>query len=173
VANLKGLLKNVNTFMFDVDGVLSDGSVWTHPDGEQIRRMNIKDGYAIQHAVKKGYNIIIISGGTSEGVRKRLSTLGVTEINLGARSKIAVYMQMMNKFQLTAENVLYMGDDIPDFPVMQKVGFAACPHDAAHEIKSICHYISPKLGGQGCARDVIEQVLTLHQKWFDEDSFEW
>lgn len=171
--NLKALLQPISTFIFDVDGVLSDGSVWTHPDGAQIRRMNIKDGYAIQHAVKKGYNIIIISGGSSESVRKRLSTLGVKEINLGANSKLEVYQKMVEKYQLSPDEVLYMGDDIPDYPVMQKVGFAACPKDAAHEVKSIAHYISPKLGGEGCARDVIEQVLTLHKKWFDEDSFEW
>ncbi|MBL4708992.1 MAG: HAD-IIIA family hydrolase [Flavobacteriales bacterium] len=171
--NLKAKLKPISAFMLDVDGVLTDGMVITLPDGDQVRRMNIKDGYALQHAVKKGYHISIISGGTSESVRKRLNGLGITEVNLGCKNKIEVYEKLKEKFGLDKEQILYMGDDIPDYKVMKQVGFAACPNDAATEIKSIAHYISPKKGGEGCVRDLIEQVLKLHGKWFDDDSFEW
>lgn len=173
MANLKARLKPISAFMLDVDGVLTDGMVITLPDGDQVRRMNIKDGYALQHAVKKGYHISIISGGTSESVRKRLNGLGITEVNLGCKNKIEIFEKLQKRFGLKKEEILYMGDDIPDFKVMQKVGFAACPKDAADEIKSIADYISPKKGGEGCVRDLIEQVLRLQGKWFDEDSFEW
>lgn len=173
MSNLKEKLRSISAFMLDVDGVLTDGMVITLPDGDQVRRMNIKDGYALQHAVKKGYHISIISGGTSESVRKRLNTLGIEEVNLGCKNKIEVFEQLQSKFGLKAEEILYMGDDIPDYKVMQRVGFAACPNDAAEEIKSIAHYISPKKGGEGCVRDLIQQVLRLQGKWFDEDSFEW
>lgn len=173
MSNLKAKLQPISAFMLDVDGVLTDGTVLTLPDGDQARRMNIKDGYALQHAVKKGYHISIISGGTSESVRKRLNGLGIQEVNLACKNKIEVFDQLKEKFNLSSEEILYMGDDIPDYKVMQKVGFAACPKDAAEEIKSIADYISPKKGGEGCVRDVIEQVLKLQAKWFDEDSFEW
>lgn len=173
MSNLKAKLKPISAFMLDVDGVLTDGMVITLPDGDQVRRMNIKDGYALQHAIKKGYHISIISGGTSESVRKRLNTLGITEVNLACKNKIEVFEKLQEKFGLQKEEILYMGDDIPDYHVMQKVGFAACPADAAEEIKSVSHYISPKKGGEGAVRDLIEQVLKLQGKWFDEDSFEW
>ena len=173
MSNLKAKLKNISAFMLDVDGVLTDGMVITLPDGDQIRRMNIKDGYALQHAVKKGYHISIISGGTSESVRLRLNGLGIEEVNLGCKNKIEVFEKLKSKFNLDKENILYMGDDIPDYKVMQKVGFAACPNDAAYEIKSVSDYISPKKGGEGCVRDLIEQVLRLQGKWFDDDAFEW
>ncbi len=173
MSNLKAKLKPIAAFILDVDGVLTDGKVITMPDGDQLRSMNIKDGYALQHAVKKGYHISIISGGTSESVRLRLNGLGIEEVNLGCKNKIAVFEELKNRFNLKKEQILYMGDDIPDYKVMQEVGFAACPKDAAEEIKMISDYISPKKGGEGCVRDLIEQVLRLHNKWFDEDSFEW
>lgn len=173
MSNIKAKLRPIAAFILDVDGVLTDGMVITLPDGEQVRRMNIKDGYALQHAVKKGYHISIISGGTSESVRKRLNTLGITEVNLACKNKVEVFEKLKEKFGLTKEQILYMGDDIPDYKVMQRVGFAACPNDAAEEIKSISDYISSKKGGEGCVRDLIEQVLKLQGKWFDEDSFEW
>ena len=173
MSNLKAKLKPIAAFILDVDGVLTDGKVITMPDGDQLRSMNIKDGYALQHAVKKGYHISIISGGTSESVRLRLNGLGIEEVNLGCKNKIAVFEELKNRFDLDKDQILYMGDDIPDYKVMQQVGFAACPKDAADEIKHISDYISPKKGGEGCVRDLIEQVLRLHGKWFDEDSFEW
>ena len=173
MSNLKAKLKNISAFMLDVDGVLTDGMVTTLPDGDQVRRMNIKDGYALQHAVKKGYHISIISGGKSESVRLRLNTLGITEVNLACKNKMEVFENLKSTFNLEKENILYMGDDIPDYKVMQQVGFAACPSDAADEIKGISDYISPKKGGEGCVRDLIEQVLRLQGNWFDEDAFEW
>tara|TARA_B110000046_G_scaffold186024_1_gene231543 strand:- start:50717 stop:51238 length:522 start_codon:yes stop_codon:yes gene_type:complete len=173
MSNIKAKLRPITAFMLDVDGVLTDGMVITLPDGEQMRRMNIKDGYALQHAVKKGYHISIISGGTSESVRKRLNTLGITEVNLACKNKIEVFEKLKEKFGLTEEQILYIGDDIPDYKVMKRVGFAACPNDAAEEIKGISDYISSKKGGEGCVRDLIEQVLKLQGKWFDKDSFEW
>jgi len=173
MSNLKAKFKTISAFMLDVDGVLTDGMVVTLPDGDQVRRMNIKDGYALQHAVKKGYHISIISGGTSESVRKRLNGLGIKEVNLACKNKVEVFDKLKEKFSLSSDQILYMGDDIPDYKVMQKVGLASCPKDAAEEIKGIADYISPKAGGEGCVRDVIEQVLKLQGKWFDEDSFEW
>jgi len=173
MASIKAKLSNINTLIFDVDGVISDGSVWTTAEGEQIRRMNIKDGYALQHAIKKDFLIIIISGGTSENVRMRLKSLGIKEIHLGARNKMTVFQEMVEKYQLNLDEILYMGDDIPDYPLMCKVGFSACPNNAANEIKNISDYISSKNGGEGCVRDILEQVLKIHDKWFDEDSFEW
>lgn len=166
-------LEDINTFIFDVDGVLTDGSVLTLADGDQIRKMNIKDGYALQHAIKKGYHISIISGGTSESVRKRLNGLGIEDVNLKCKNKVEVFEKLKSKFDLVDENILYMGDDIPDYRVMQRVGFASCPNDAAEEIKSICDYISPKNGGEGCVRDIMEKVMKLQDKWFDEDSHHW
>lgn len=171
--NLQAKLKKISTFIFDIDGVLTDGRVIIMPDGEQLRRMNIKDGYALQYAVKKGYHIAIISGGKSESVRHRLNDLGVTDVHLACKNKIKVFNDLKEKHQLKTENILYMGDDIPDYNVMQKVGFAACPNDAAIEIKSISHFISPINGGAGCVREIIEKVLRLQDKWFDEDSHEW
>ncbi len=171
--NLQAKLKDITTFIFDVDGVLTDGSVITLPDGDQVRRMNIKDGYALQHAVKKGYHIIIISGGTSESVRLRLNGLGITDVYLGAKNKVAIYEEVSKKYDLDFNQILYMGDDIPDYQLMKKAGFAACPKDAAAEIKSICHYISPYKGGEGCVRELIEHVLKLKGHWFDQDSHEW
>lgn len=172
-SNLKARLRKINTIMLDVDGVLTDGMVHTLPNGDQIRSMNIKDGYALQHAVKKGYHISIISGGTSESVRKRLNGLGIEEVNLGCKNKLEVFEKLKKRFKLEKENILYMGDDIPDYKVMQSVGFAACPSDAADEIKGISDFISSKKGGEGCVRDLLEQVLRIRGDWFDEDSFHW
>lgn len=164
--NIKQLFSKINTFMFDVDGVLTDSMVLTLPDGDQIRRMNIKDGYALRYAMEQGYHISIISGGNSESVRKRLNGLGISEVHLSSNNKIEIFENLLKKYKLQAENILYMGDDIPDYDVMKKVGIAACPKDAAPEIKSIAHYISSKKGGQGAVRDVLEQVMKVQDKWF-------
>ena len=163
--NFKQLLNDVTTFIFDVDGVLTDGSVTLLPDGEQVRKMNIKDGYALQLAVEKGYRVVIISGGKSESVRTRLSKLGIKDIYLGVQHKLEVYDEYLLTYNIKAENVLYMGDDIPDYEVMQRVGIAACPNDSAHEIKEISIYISGRKGGHGCARDIIEQVMRSQGTW--------
>jgi len=161
----KEYLERITTFVFDVDGVLTDGSVTITTDGEMLRTMNVKDGYALKHALNKGFNICIISGGTNEGVRNRLNHLGVGEIYLGAHLKLKPFNEYITKHNIKPENVLYMGDDIPDIPVMQLVGLATCPQDAVQEVKSVSNYISHKLGGKGCARDVIEQVLKVQDKW--------
>jgi 3-deoxy-D-manno-octulosonate 8-phosphate phosphatase (KDO 8-P phosphatase) len=135
--------------------------------------MNIKDGYAVQHCIKMGFPIAIISGGSSDEVRKRFEYLGVTDIYMHSASKMKDYEAFKNKYGFQDEEILYMGDDLPDFEIMKKAGISACPADAAHEIKEISQYISEKGGGQGCARDVIEQVLRIHDKWLVDESFIW
>ncbi len=171
--NYKEILHQITTFIFDVDGVLTDGTVTIMPDGEQVRKMLVKDGYALQLAVKKGYNVAIISGGRNEGVRKRLHGLGIKDVFLGISHKIEQYEDYINDYNLKPENILYMGDDLPDYEVMQKVGLATCPADAASEIKSIAKYVSHKNGGEGCVRDVMEQVMKLHGKWMDQSDLNW
>lgn len=171
--NFKTKLNRVKAFIFDVDGVLTDGSVTLMPDGEQVRVMNIKDGYALQLAVKKGYKIGIISGGTSEMVRKRLNKLGINDVYLGSHTKIDTYNEFIATYDLNPDEILYMGDDIPDYEVMKRIGVPTCPNDSAPEIKDICLYVSDKLGGKGCVRDVIEQVLRVQGKWFDKEGFTW
>jgi 3-deoxy-D-manno-octulosonate 8-phosphate phosphatase (KDO 8-P phosphatase) len=161
----KEYLININTFIFDVDGVLTDGTVTITTSGEMLRRMSIKDGFALKTAVDAGFNVCIISGGSNEGVRKRLQGLGVKDIYLGAHNKIEQLNDYLEKKNVKTSEVLYMGDDIPDFPVMKLVGLPCCPQDAAPEIKAISKYISHKNGGKGAARDVIEQVLKVHNKW--------
>lgn len=161
----KEIMPQITTFIFDVDGVLTDGIVHVFENGELVRQMNIKDGYALKTAVDAGYRVCIISGGSNQGVRSRLSKLGLTDIYLGAHTKIDQYQEIIEKYNLKAENILYMGDDIPDYPVMLKVGLPCCPKDAASEIQQISTYISQKKGGKGCARDVIEQVLKVQGKW--------
>ncbi|MCH3882650.1 MULTISPECIES: KdsC family phosphatase [Tenacibaculum] len=161
----KQLLPNITTLIFDVDGVLTNGIVTIMPDGEMIRNMNIKDGYALKSAVNAGFNVCIISGGTNEGVRTRLANLGIKDIYLGAHDKIKQYNELVEKYNLKPENVLYMGDDVPDFPVMKLVGMPCCPNDAAREIQQVSKYISDKKGGEGCVRDVIEQIMRVQGKW--------
>ena len=161
----KQYLADITTFIFDVDGVLTDGNVTVTTDGELLRTMNIKDGFALKTAVDAGFNICIISGGSNEGVRKRLTGLGITDIYLGAHNKIEQLNAYMKKRSISKSQVLYMGDDIPDFPVMKLVGLPCCPQDAVAEIKAISKYVSHKNGGKGAVRDVIEQVLKVQDKW--------
>ncbi|WP_010135394.1 KdsC family phosphatase [Ochrovirga pacifica] len=161
----KELLNNIKAFIFDVDGVLTDGTVTVFPDGELVRKMNIKDGYALKSAIDAGYPVCIISGGSNEAVKTRLKNLGLTDVYLGVHDKIETYYQILDMYQLKPEDVVYMGDDIPDYPVMEKVGLPCAPQDAAAEIKGIAKYISHKKGGEGCARDIIEQVMKVQNKW--------
>ena len=163
--SFKQLLPNITTLIFDVDGVLTNGLVTIMPDGQLVRNMNIKDGYALKTAVDKGLNVCIISGGKNEGVRTRLANLGIKDIYLGAHDKIKQYNELVEKYNLKPENVLYMGDDVPDFPVMKLVGLPCCPNDAAREIQQVSKYISDKKGGEGCVRDIIEQILRVQGKW--------
>lgn len=161
----KEFLKHITTFIFDVDGVLTDGTISLTTDGQLLRNMHIKDGYAIKTALLNGFKICVISGGANEGVRLRLRGLGVTDIYLGAHNKIEQFEEYIELYEINPENVLYMGDDIPDYPIMQKVGLPCCPQDAVPEIKNISKYVSHKLGGNGAVRDVIEQVLKVQEKW--------
>ncbi|MCL4158332.1 UNVERIFIED_CONTAM: hypothetical protein GTU68_014419 [Idotea baltica] len=137
------------------------------PDGELVRHMNVKDGYAMKIALNKGFRVCIISGGTNQAVKSRLAALGISDIYLGAHNKIEQYSEIIEKYDLKPEHILYMGDDIPDIPVMQKVGLATCPNDAVPEVQKTAKYISNLKGGKGCVRDVIEQVLKVQGKWED------
>ena len=167
-------LTKIKALFFDVDGVLSCETIQMSSDGEPMRTVNIKDGYAIQFAVKCGLHIAIITGGRTEAIRYRYEKLGVKDIYLGASVKIKQYDELLQKYDLKPEEVLYMGDDIPDFEVLKLVGLPCCPADAAPEIKSICKYISQREGGHGCGRDVIEQVLRAQGKWMTQgEAFGW
>lgn len=159
------LFKSINTFVFDIDGVLTDGTLFLFPGGEMVRRMNIKDGYALQLAVKKGYRVLIISGGFSELVKERLERLGLAEIFMNVHDKKVLLERYMQENQLNAAQVLFMGDDIPDLEVMEVAGLPCCPNDACPEVKMASRYISPYNGGMGCGRDVIEKVLKLNDDW--------
>lgn len=164
----------VKGFAFDVDGVLSTDSIPLYPTGEPMRVVNIKDGYAMQHAVKKGYPVAIITGGKTDAVKKRFEGLGIQNIYMGSAYKMKDFEDFLEKNNLKAEDVLYMGDDIPDFNVMKTCGFPCCPADAVDEIKAISCYISNKNGGFGCGRDVIERVLKCQGKWMDDaTAFGW
>jgi len=163
--NLLEKFKAIKTFVFDVDGVLTDGTLLILNDGQMARQMNIKDGYALQLAIKKGYRVVIISGGTSDAVKERLERLGVQDCFLKIDNKKEKLIEYVTQHQLSWNEVLFMGDDIPDYIPMQLTGLPCCPADAASEIKQISHYISPLNGGKGCARDVIEKVLKLNGHW--------
>ncbi len=163
--NTLTLLKNIRLFVFDVDGVLTDGSIILLDNGEQARQMNIKDGYALQLAIKHGYEILIISGGTSEAVKIRLQKLGIQHVSLGIVNKRELLLNFIAAHNFKKEEILYMGDDVPDVLPMKEAGVGCAPADAVAEIKSIAHYISPAVGGKGCVRDVIEKVLKLNDHW--------
>jgi 3-deoxy-D-manno-octulosonate 8-phosphate phosphatase (KDO 8-P phosphatase) len=160
--------KNISALVFDIDGVLTDGSLLVMNDGLMIRRMHVKDGYALQLAVKSDYLILVISGGDSPQVKDRLSKLGVVNIYMKIENKLEKLKELAATFQLQNEDILYMGDDIPDLEVMQYCGLACCPADAVSEIRNISKYISPIKGGEGCVRDVIEKVMKLQGKWITD-----
>jgi 3-deoxy-D-manno-octulosonate 8-phosphate phosphatase (KDO 8-P phosphatase) len=162
--------KPITTFVFDVDGVLTDGSILVYDSGEQVRRMSIKDGYSLQLAVKKGYRVVVISGGSSEGIRMRLQHLGVADVFLNVINKKKKLVDYAREHGLEDREILFMGDDIPDHGVMKQVGLACAPSDAVVEIKHLAAYISAFGGGQGCVRDVIEKVLKLNGHWEPDDS---
>jgi len=166
--NYKEYLNSINTFIFDVDGVLAEDQLHVTSSGELLRIMNSKDGMAIKIAIKQGYNVAVISGGTNEGVRKRLEGLGLTDIHLGVSDKEETYKEYIEFKNLNPENILYMGDDLTDYRIMHLVGLPCAPQDAVPEIKGISRYVSHKAGGKGCARDVIEQVLKVQGKWITE-----
>ena len=165
MSNVLELFKKITTFIFDVDGVLTDGTLLLLENGLQARRMNIKDGFALQLAVKSGYRILIVSGSQSTPVMQRLEKLGIPDVHMSVLDKKALIEEYMKKNNLQAAEVLYMGDDLPDLPVMPVVGLSSCPADAANEVKQAAVYISSINGGYGCVRDVIEKVLKLNDHW--------
>jgi 3-deoxy-D-manno-octulosonate 8-phosphate phosphatase (KDO 8-P phosphatase) len=173
MTNFKEILSGVKAFIFDIDGVLSLQTINLNAFGVPTRTVNLRDGYALQLAAKKGYPIGIISGSNSKEYQRRLKLLGITEIYLNSRSKLEHYNSFKKKFRLNDSEILFMGDDIPDYEVMKIAGVPVCPSDADSEIKQVASYISDKKGGEGCVRDVVEQVLRLHNNWMDSDAFSW
>ena len=167
-------LKKIRAIIFDVDGVLSCETIPLHPGGEPMRTVNIKDGYAIQLAVKMGLRIVILTGGKTESVRLRYSNLGVEDVYMACAVKIRKYEEFLAKYGLSDEEIMYMGDDIPDYEVMKRSGCPCCPADACSDIKSISRYVSGCKGGYGCGRDIIEQVLRAQDKWLSNaKAFGW
>ena len=166
-------LTRIKAFVFDVDGVLSREVIPLSPDGDPMRTVNIKDGYALQLAVKKGYHVAIITGAYTEAVRVRFSRLGITHIYLKSAIKIRDYQDFLSKTGVQPEEVMYAGDDSPDYEVMQLAGLPVAPADAAPEIKQIAKYISSRKGGEGVARDVIEQTLKAQGHWMGQEAFGW
>lgn len=164
--HFKDNLRKIKAFAFDVDGVFS-GNVILDPSGELLRTMNIKDGYAVQLAIKRGYPIAIITGGNSQAIKVRFESLGVNDVYLKSQYKMDDFKEFLLRYELTPEQVLYMGDDIPDIEIMRIAGIPSCPADAVEEVKAVAMYISPKGAGKGCVRDVIEQVLKVQQNWVD------
>jgi len=171
--NYREKLQKINTFIFDFDGVLSDGKIWVLPDGEQMRATNVKDGYAMQYALRKGYRIAIISGGIGESMRLRYQTFKGIDVFLKVSNKVEVFNTYINENKIAQEEVLFMGDDIPDYELMKICGLKCCPADACTEIKEIADYISFVNGGYGAVRDVIEQTLRAQNKWMDADACIW
>jgi len=163
--NILDQFKQITTFVFDVDGVLTDGTLFVFDDGQFVRRMNIKDGFALQLAVKKGYRVAVISGGASDAVIQRLNRLGINDVFMQVTDKKGKLTEYAQQHNLKWSEVLFMGDDIPDYEVMKQVGLPCAPADAASEIRQIAKYIAQLPGGQGCVREVIEKVLKLNNNW--------
>ena len=160
--NVLAEFKKITTFIFDIDGVLTDGTLLILRDGLQARQMHVKDGFGLQMAIKNGYNVFLISGAVSEESKKRLEYLGLKEIHIGISDKMKFVADLLKNKSINWEEVLYMGDDLPDLPLMSKVGLSACPADAVSEVKSFAKYVSTINGGWGCVRDVIEKVLKVN-----------
>lgn len=171
--NYKEIFKNITTVVLDVDGVLTNGDIILMPGMQPVRKMNAKDGYAMQLAVRNGIRMAIITGGKSPEVKERLQGLGITDIYLGASSKMESYEDLKMCYDLKDEEILYMGDDLPDYDIMKIVALAAAPQDAAPEIKSVADYVSPINGGKGCVRDVLEQLLKIQGKWARSEDRTW
>ena len=167
-------LNKIRAIIFDIDGVLSSETITLSSEGDPLRTVNIKDGYAIQLAVKHGLKIAILTGANVSSIRRRYEGLGVEDIYTGCAVKIETYDKFLNKYGISDDEVMYMGDDIPDLEIMRRVGCPVCPKDACNEIKSISLYVSDLIGGHGCGRDVIEQVLRAQGKWvMDKKAFGW
>lgn len=173
MANYKALLKDVTTFIFDYDGVMTDGRVILMEEGQPLRSANVKDGYVLQLIVKLGFNVVIMSGGFSRSMENRFETLGIKDVFLGIKDKRDVLKKYLKEHKINPKHVVYMGDDIPDYYVMKMIGIPVCPADAVEEIKEISIFISDKKGGDGCVRDIVEQVLKVQGKWMSEEAYSW
>lgn len=173
MAFFKEELAKVKAFVFDVDGVLSAATQVLSQDGETVRTSNLKDGFALIYAIKMGYLICVITGGKTIDVLKRCEKIGIKDVYAGSLKKLPCLYHFLEKNNLKADEVMYMGDDLPDYPVMKIVGVPVCPRDAAQEIKDISHYISDKNGGEGCVRDVLEQVMRAQGKWINPEKMNW
>ncbi|MDD4150155.1 MAG: 3-deoxy-D-manno-octulosonate 8-phosphate phosphatase [Bacteroidales bacterium] len=170
--NFKEILSDIEAMFFDIDGVLSSSQVTISKNGELDRTTNVKDGYVLQYAIKKGIKVFIISGGYNDDVKLRFQNLGIKDVIIKCKNKLPEFDRLVLENNLDRSKILYMGDDIPDFKVMQKVGLPCCPADAASEIKEISLYISDKKGGDACVRDIVEQVMRAKNIWMCKDSFE-
>ena len=173
MASYKELLSKIKAIVFDIDGVFTNSQVMVNEQGELLRTLNAKDGYAIQYANKMGVTLAIISGSGAEKIGENLQRLGVDSVYLRSKNKQAVMQQFLKEYNLSAQEVLYMGDDIPDIKALEMVGIATCPNDAVHEVRKICHYVSHKNGGEGCVRDVIEQTLKAQKLWLTDKAWHW
>ncbi len=171
--NFKEKLKDVKAFVFDVDGVFTNGFIYVDGNGLQMRTTNVKDGYAVHYASKIGFPIAIITGGRCKSIISRFNDLGVKDIYIEASDKTVCFDDFLTKYNLKPKNVLYMGDDLPDYRTMKRCGVKVCPADAAVEIQELADYISLKIGGQGCVRDVVEQTLRAQDKWLKKEAFVW
>jgi 3-deoxy-D-manno-octulosonate 8-phosphate phosphatase (KDO 8-P phosphatase) len=167
IHNPLGYFREIDTFIFDVDGVMTDGKILVTEGGDFLRTYNSKDGYAIRRAVEEGYNVCIITGGRGGSIEHRMKKLGIRQVFTGADPKLAVFQRYCKAHDINPLTTLFLGDDLNDFEVMQKVGLPCCPADACSEIIGISSYISPFKGGDGCVRDVIEKVMKLHGKWLN------
>lgn len=171
--NYKEKFAQITTIVLDVDGVLTNGEVILIPGQEPVRKMHSKDGYVLQLAVRNGFRVAVITGGSSPEVKNRLQQLGVQDVYMRARHKMEPYEDLKMCYDLSDEEILYMGDDLPDYDVMKRVGLSAAPQDAAPEIKYIADYVSPVNGGEGCVREVLEQLLKIHGKWARPEDRAW
>ena len=170
---LNTLLAGVNTFLFDYDGVMTDGTVYMDSYGDPLRTSNVKDGYALQLASKLGYHVAVISGAVVTNITKRMHALGVQDVFVGVPDKVVRLEAYLRDNGLDPRQVAFMGDDIPDLRVMQRVGVPACPADAADEVKAISRFVSTRPGGRGCVRDLIEQTLKVQGKWMTAEAYSW
>ena len=173
MSDLNDILRPITTFIFDFDGVMTDGTVFCDFEGHPLRATNVKDGYAIQLATKLGYNVALISGAICPSTIVRMNSLGVTDVFTGIPDKVLKLKEYMKEKGLSPEEIVFMGDDIPDLNVMKEVGLPACPADAVPEIKKICKFVSERPGGKGAVRDVIERVLKVQGKWMTEEAYAW
>ena len=171
--DLNDMLTKVTTFIFDYDGVMTDGTVYMDSDGFPLRTSNVKDGYALQLAGKLGYHVAVITGAVVTNITQRLNMLGVKDVFTGVSDKTVKLEEYMTENHLSPEQVVFMGDDIPDLQVMQRVGVPACPADAADEVKQISRFVSGRSGGRGCVRDIIEQTLKAQGKWMTVEAYSW